>query len=213
MATRRYLRVAREHVETLRELTAGRSYPVPGPATDAAAVVTVFAAAAAESALNHFIALPVLAIPDEDLRTFFGRLVTYHARLSMPDKIAFVRRFCPELGNELLAKVRLLSEARNSLVHARPTYEFTMPMTQAVVDALARGEPDEEVFEALDRGASVEEIAGEHFVPHSRLVLGSIGTEDVDAALEHYGTAETFIEQLSLHRPSFFPDSQGSGRT
>jgi hypothetical protein len=81
----RLLSVAGQHpANILRKRREDGRIPDTESAINNVVWVTVFSAAAIEAGLNTFITTPLLLIPDENLRAYFGVLATKHLRLNMP---------------------------------------------------------------------------------------------------------------------------------
>lgn len=177
----RLLRIAKRH---LNYISRSRSEGFKKLSMDHAIVASIFSAAAVEAGLNLFISIPILFIRDEDVRRFFGILVTKYSRLSVRHKINFSCDFCPQIKEDkgLVERVNALFDYRNSVMHSSQKY------TEAL------GLPED--LEGLPR-----EVSDGELIPRPQLSGRGIGTHEVDEAYQHYQTALDFLDKLKLYCP------------
>jgi hypothetical protein len=179
---KRLLAIAKRHLGYI-ERSRSKETVIPGDIKpDHGIVASIFSAAAVEIGLNLFLGIPILLIKDDNLRKFFAVLVTKYLRLSVPQKIEFVREFCPQIRQDkaLLKRVRALFEYRNSVLHSSPDY----------IEPL--GLPD------LNFGELPSTISEEDLVRHPQLVLGGTSTLEIEEAFRHYQTALDFLDKLTV---------------
>ena len=180
---KRLLAVAERHLGYIRR-SRSKSITLPGDVRpDHAIVASIFSAAAIEAGLNLFISIPILYIKDDNIRKFFGLLVTKYTRLSAPQKLNFVCEFCPQIkeDNALLRRVTALFAYRNSMLHASP--EYIEPL----------GLPDLEELPS--------EIGEEDLVRYPQLSSRGISSSEVEEAFQHYQTALDFLGTLTVYGP------------
>ncbi len=196
---KRLLGIAKRHlgyIERARSkgiyLSIGGSPPVK---LDHAIVASIFSAAAVEAGLNLFITLPVLRIEDENIRRFFGSLVTRRLRLSVPQKLDFVCEFSPSIkgDKDLLRRVKELFEYRNKILHSPPEY----------VEPLGFPDPENLPEEGWFR---MEE---KDLVRHPALSIRGPASDELEAAFEHYQTAHDFLNQLDV-KSILIPQTRGT---
>jgi len=148
---------------------------------DHAIVASIFSAAAVEAGLNLFISIPILHIRDENIRRFYGSLVTEYFRLPVPQKLRFVCEFCPQIQEEkaLLERVHDLFAYRNWIIHAFPRY----------IEPLGVAD-----WEELPN-----QISEENLIRYPQLSLGRVSSDEVEKAFQHYQTALDFIGKLTVY--------------
>jgi hypothetical protein len=156
---------------------------------DHAIVASIFSAAAVEAGLNLFISIPILHIKDENIRRFFGLLITKYLRLSVPQKLTFACEFCQQIKEDkaLLGRVRELFEYRNDLLHSAPLY------------AEPWGPLDMEEHQIGEEGWI--EVKGA-FIRYPQLISRGFSTAEVEMAFEHYQTAVDFLSKLTVYGPA-----------
>lgn len=180
----RLLGIAKRHLGYVKKsrskgITISSTSPPPLK-LDHAIVASIFSAAAIEAGLNLFISIPILYIGDENVRRFYGSLVTAYFRLPVPQKLRFVCEFCPQIKEDkaLLERVRDLFAYRNSIIHASPRY----------IEPL--GLPD---WEELPN-----QISEEDFIRYPQLSLGRVSSDEVEEAFQHCQTAVDFTGKLTV---------------
>jgi hypothetical protein len=176
------LAIAKRHLGYIERSRSKRmSFSSVGPLPlklEHAIVASIFSAAAIETGLNTYITLPILFIKDENIRRFFGSLVTKKLRLPVPQKLDFVCGFCPQIKRDkkLLKKVRALFEYRNAILHSPPEY----------IESL--GLPDVEELPS--------EISEEDLIRYPSLTFRGTSSVELEEAFEHYKTALDFLSKL-----------------
>jgi len=158
---------------------------IPGVKPDNALVASIFSAAAVEAGLNLFIAAPVLFIRDDTLRRFYADFITRAARASVPVKLRFVKRVRPEIDKTLMRRVHKLFEYRNAVLHSTPEYGEATKAVRPVV------------WKRVRPGESISLTDADLEIRPSPFLTGrGGGTEAIEVASEHYGTARTFLTLL-----------------
>ncbi|MCJ7743817.1 MAG: hypothetical protein MUO99_04565 [Dehalococcoidales bacterium] len=187
---KRLLAVAKRHFGYITR-SRSKTITLPGDLKlDHAIVASIFSAAAIEVGLNLFITIPILLIKDENIRRFFGVLVSKHLRLSVREKIQFAYEFCPQIKRDkvLLRKVRALFAYRNSVLHSSP--EYAEPL----------GLPD------LDWEELPSKITEEDLIPQPQLSSRGTSSSEMEEAFQHYQTALDFLGKLTVYAQ----ESEGS---
>jgi hypothetical protein len=182
-AVKRLLAIAKRHLGYIERSRAKR-ITIPGDLKpDHGIVVSIFSAAAVEVGLNLFLSIPILYIKDENVRKFFGALVTKYLRLSIPQKIEFVCEFCSNIkqNKALLKRVRALFEYRNSVLHSSP--EYAEPL----------GLPD------WDWEEVPSQISEKDLIRHPQLISRGTSTLEIEEAFHHYQTALDFLGKLTAY--------------
>jgi len=177
---RRLLGIARKHLDYIKRSRSKKNASWEAKCNHAL-VASVFSAAAIEAGLNLFISAPILFIKNEEIRRFFGILITKYLRIPVQQKIKFAREFCPELKNDekLLVRVKKLFEYRNSVLHPSPSYAESL------------GLPDEDKLP--------NKIGEEDLIPYPELSLQVISLFEVEEAFQHYQTALDFLSKLHVY--------------
>jgi len=177
---RRLLGIARRHLDYIKRSRSKKNASWEAKC-DHALVASVFSAAAIEAGLNLFISTPILFIKNEEIRRFFGILITKYSRIPVQQKIKFACEFCPELKNneKLLVRVKKLFEYRNSVLHPSPSYAEPL------------GLPDEDKLP--------NKISEEDLIPYPELSLQVISSFEVEEAFQHYRTALDFLSKLNVY--------------
>lgn len=177
---RRLLGIARRHLGYIKRSRSKKNTFWEAKCNHAL-VASVFSAAAIEAGLNLFISAPILFIKNEEIRRFFGILITKYSRISVRQKIAFACEFCPELKNDkaLIARVDKLFKYRNSVLHSSPSYAEPL------------GFPDEDKLP--------NKISEEDLIPYPELSLQVISSFEAEEAFQHYRTALDFLSKLNVY--------------
>ena len=203
---KRLLSIAKRHLGYInRSRSKGSiiSFPL-SPKLAHATVASIFSAAAIEAGLNLFISIPILYIKDENLRKFFGLLATKYSRLSVQQKLAFVREFCPQIKEDktLRRRVDALFAYRNSILHASP--EYIEPLGFPDLEELPIPHASLEYIEPLglpDLEELPSEIGEEDLIRYPQLSLRQFSLDEVDEAFQHYQTALDFLGKLTIYVP------------
>ena len=177
-SVKRLLDIAKRHLDYIKR-SRSKKITVPGDIKlDHAIVASVLSAAAIETGLNTYITLPILFIKDENIRIFFGSLVTKKLRLPIPQKLDFICEFCPQIKGDkkLLKKVRALFEYRNAILHSPPEY----------IESLGLPEVEE----------LPSEISEEDLITYPSLTFKGTSSVELEEAFEHYKTALDFLRKL-----------------
>lgn len=181
---KRLLSIAKRHLGYIRKLRSKRIITQGSRGLDHALVASIFSATAIEVGLNLFIGIPVLWVKDEDVRKYFGLLVTRYLRLSVPQKIRFVCEVCPQIKQDsaLLERVRALFEYRNRVLHSSPEYTESLGLSD------------------LDLEKLPSPIAEKDLVRCPGLVSRGTSSSEIQEAFQHYQTALDFLSKLHVWR-------------
>jgi len=192
---KRLLAIAKRHLGYIAK-SRSKTIIVPGDLKlDHAIVASIFSAAAVEAGLNLFISIPILFVKDENVRRFFGMLVTKYSRLSVRQKIEFACEFCPQIKQDkaLLKRVRALFEYRNSVLHS--SQEYAEPL----------GLPDLDFKELSSR------IMEEDLIPHPQLLSRGTSSAGIEEAFQHYQTASDFLSKLIVYDQEIEDSTSANG--
>ena len=119
------LRIAREHIDSLPATGSPLDIPNLSPLIDHALQAIILSAAAAESAVNLALALPITAMRDHRERRYAASMLELVHRSNIRQKIELL--LDQRQGFTLTAaekkKVKFLFDCRNQILHSTPQYK------------------------------------------------------------------------------------------
>ena len=119
------LRIAREHIDLLPAQGSPLDIPNLSPLFDHALQAIILSAAAAESAVNLALALPITAMRDHRERRYAAGMLELVHRSNIRQKIELLlnQRLGFTLTSAEKKKVKFLFDCRNEILHSTPRYK------------------------------------------------------------------------------------------
>ena len=171
--------IARKHLDYVDKIQRNE-LKLPGIIGDHGVVASIFSAASIEATINLYILIPIIFIKDNQIRLFYGNLLTKYFRSSIPAKLNFVSETFPELKKKkkLLKKIEKLISYRNRIMHSAAEY--------VEVNEIKYYLENNELKSKMSKNT----------VPEFRFDSDINSEKDIELAREHFEIAKEFIETM-----------------